>query len=402
LRVEHKITHEDEIPTTRIVISRIRTPKHYDIVQNDDILLDNISLNEQVADTRDNITERQNIVQLKRIATLQALIRRSFEKRSFMASKFMQALLLGRRTRRKFEQNVKQVRMMQSLLRTNITQRQLHEFCSNVVLLQSLIRRKSSQRAFTVDLDHITTLQSLARSNRSTTQKNLLQIEKQRLEAAHRELQAKLNEQERARQERQAQEQERKRKREEEALRRQQEQKECSKRKDRKSIEIEPQKKASLLPPCDTSLFQNELEYDKMYQIHFRFDSTLLLTLDQDKIILAPDLSAETQRWLFTEHGYIRSVHQPNIVLEIRNNVIRAGEKMQIKYEREYDEHEDVITQEFDVVHTGFAEKETKFIRLKRNNKMILGQSVKSPEKLVLHVLNYEKGLRNTWLFKLV
>jgi hypothetical protein len=154
------------------------------------------------------------------------------------------------------------------------------------------------------------------------------------------------------------------------------------------------------LPPCDLSLYSKELAYDIEYTIHFRCNPGLVLTLDNNRIMLATIDPNMSQQWICDDSGCIVSVQSPSTVLEIRNNVIQPGQKQDIDHNRKYEEDEDVVSQAFDVVNAPFGEEESKFIRLRQNNKMILGQSAKVTEKLVLHVLNKEKALQNSWLFE--
>lgn len=239
--------------------------------------------------------------------------------------------------------------------------------------------------------------------------------EKARLEQAHRELQERIKKgkekSDKIRLERKVKEEEKKRKLEEDEIARKKRKEALNKRRKEKEQQIEAQLSEELplqeeikapTTEIDLSEFEKDLAYDTAYQIHFRIDPTQVLTLlpEEHKLTIDTLSVGKAQQWTFNEGGYVTSVKHPNLVLEIRNNVIQAGEKMIVDPSKRLSEDDDVINQTFDVVHSGFKEQETKFIRLTSNIKMILGQSVKVPGKLVLHVLNRETGMKNSWVFK--
>jgi hypothetical protein len=146
---------------------------------------------------------------------------------------------------------------------------------------------------------------------------------------------------------------------------------------------------------------EEELKHDIPYFLNFAEQDRLLTLVDENKVLLKSPMKAanKSQQWIVTDDGYIQSCSDPEKYLEIRNSVVQCNKKAPVK--AEMDENEDIVSQLFDIVYTD-PHKNTvsKYIRLRKNRKMVLGASRRVDSKLVLHILNNESGKSQKWFLR--
>jgi hypothetical protein len=148
-----------------------------------------------------------------------------------------------------------------------------------------------------------------------------------------------------------------------------------------------------------------ELDHDTAYTVTFANQHRVLSLIDGNKVMLMSPIrnrsNSTHQEWIVTDEGCVQSCQDPNLVLEIRNSVVQCSHRVPLK--EEMDENDDIVSQQFDIVYVD-TNKSTaeKYIRLKKNRKMILGESRRIENKLVLHVLNHDNAKNHKWLFRKV
>ncbi|KAL0489652.1 BTB/POZ domain-containing protein [Acrasis kona] len=147
----------------------------------------------------------------------------------------------------------------------------------------------------------------------------------------------------------------------------------------------------------DLKHFSEQLTPDTDYYLHFFANRNLLLTCDlETKTARLEEKSMDfrTQCWKLGLDGYLTSRCDPDLVLQVRNGAVGVGPRIKNDAVTDAD---DIINQVFDVVFCGGKQAQAKYLCLKSNNKMILGNSLRDQKKLVLHVLNGEMAKRNRW-----
>jgi hypothetical protein len=141
-----------------------------------------------------------------------------------------------------------------------------------------------------------------------------------------------------------------------------------------------------------------ELDVDEPYIIFVKNDDSCITALPDNSVILSPyEFEKEkSQQWTMTDDGRYHLSHEPEKVLEIRNNNFRVN-TVQTMTNRD---SEEIFNQEFKAQHLSDTPTVNKIICIPSNQKMILGRSLKFPEKLTLHTKNENSLNKHQWVFK--